>query len=58
MRRALTALPEMQREIVVLHVFNGFSFREIGNITRVSTFTAASRYRLAIDRLRLLLGER
>lgn len=57
-RRALRALPELQREVVVLHVFNGFSFREIGRITRVSTFTTASRYRLAIDRLRLLLGER
>ena len=58
LRRALERLPEAQREVVVLHVFDGFSFREIGNITRVSTFTAGSRYRLAIERLRLLLGER
>ena len=57
-RRALAALPERQREVVVLHVFNGLSFREIGRIAGVSTFTTASRYRLAIDRLRLLLGER
>jgi RNA polymerase sigma-70 factor (ECF subfamily) len=57
-RRALARLPEPQREVIVLHLFNGFSFREIGHITGVSTFTAGSRYRLAIGRLRLLLGER
>jgi RNA polymerase sigma-70 factor (ECF subfamily) len=56
-RRALAALPERQREVVVLHVFIGFSFREIAQIAGVSTFTTASRYRLAIDRLRVLLGE-
>ncbi len=57
MRRALASLPELQREAVVLHAFSGFSFREVGRITGVSTFTAASRYRLAIERLRLILGE-
>jgi RNA polymerase sigma-70 factor (ECF subfamily) len=56
-RRALATLSGHQREVIVLHVFNGFSFREIGDITGVSTFTAASRYRLAIGRLRRLLGE-
>ncbi len=55
-RRAMETLAERQREAVVLHLFNGFSFREIGGITGVPTFTAASRYRLAIDRLRQLLG--
>jgi len=57
-RDAVAKLPALQREVVVLHVFNGFSFREIGDVTGVSTFTAGSRYRLAIERLRLLLGER
>jgi RNA polymerase sigma-70 factor (ECF subfamily) len=56
-RHALATLPETQREVVVLHLFNGFSFRDIGDITRVSTYTAASRYRLAIGRLREVLGE-
>ena len=58
LRHALAKLPELQREVVVLHLFGGFSFREIGDVTDVSTFTAGSRYRLAIERLRLLLGER
>jgi len=57
-RRALARLPESQREVIVLHLFNGFSFREIGHITGVSTFTAGSRYRLAVGRLRQILRER
>ena len=55
-RRALLALPQPQREVVVLHLFDGFSFREIGRIIGVSTFTWASRYRLAVQRLREILG--
>jgi DNA-directed RNA polymerase specialized sigma24 family protein len=50
--RALDALPSEQREVVTLHVVEGFSFREIGGLTGVSMFTAAARYRLAIGKLR------
>ncbi len=50
--RALDDLPDEQREVVVLHVVDGFSFREVGGMTGVSTFTAAGRYRLALIRLR------
>ena len=57
-RRALLALPEEQREAVVLHLFDGWSFREIGAMTDVSTSTAASRYRLGIERLRRIIGTR
>jgi DNA-directed RNA polymerase specialized sigma24 family protein len=57
-RRALLALPEEQREAVVLHLFDGSSFREIGAMTNVSTSTAASRYRLRIERLRRIIGTR
>jgi RNA polymerase sigma-70 factor (ECF subfamily) len=55
-RDAVRRLSVPQREVLVLHLFNGFSFREIGDIVQVPTFTAASRYRLALDRLRQLLG--
>ena len=41
-----------QREAVYLHLYEGLTFREIGRVTGVSTFTAASRYRLAMRRLR------
>jgi RNA polymerase sigma-70 factor (ECF subfamily) len=54
--RALDGLPDAQREAVVLHVFDGFSFREVGRATGVSIFTAAARYRLAIARLRKTLA--
>lgn len=50
--RALDDLPDEQREVVVLHVVDGFSFREVGRMTGVSLFTAAGRYRLAMARLR------
>ena len=54
--RALDGLPGAQREAVILHVFDGFSFREVGRATGVSLFTAAARYRLAIARLKRTLG--
>jgi RNA polymerase sigma-70 factor (ECF subfamily) len=54
--RALDGLPDAQREAIVLHVFDGFSFREVGLATGVSLFTAAARYRLAIARLKKSLG--
>jgi RNA polymerase sigma-70 factor (ECF subfamily) len=55
---ALSALPPALREIVVLHIVVGFSFREAGRIVGVGTFTAASRYRLAIARMRKTLEGR
>jgi RNA polymerase sigma-70 factor (ECF subfamily) len=53
---ALRELPDPQREAIYLHHFAGCSFREVGKITGVPTFTAASRHRLGIARLRVLLG--
>lgn len=49
--RMLGELGPEQREVVYLHLYEGLTFREIGAIAKVSTFTAASRYRLAIRRL-------
>ena len=56
LNRALACLPEAQREAIALHHFSGLSFREIGRATGVPTFTAASRCRLALARLRRILG--
>jgi len=53
--RALDDLPPLQREVIVLHLVEGFSFLEIGRQTGVSLFTAAARYRLALARLRKAL---
>ncbi len=55
--RALGDLPAEQREVVALHLVEGFSFRDIGRLTGVSLFTAAGRYRLAVARLRKSLGK-
>ena len=54
--RLLLALPPKQRETVFLRHFADLSFAEIGRVTAVPTFTAASRYRLAIRRLRGQMG--
>ena len=53
--RALDDQPPLQREVIVLHLLEGFSFLEVGRQTGVSLFTAAGRYRLAIARLRKTL---
>lgn len=50
--RLLLALPPSQREVIYLRHFSDLSFREIGRVTGVPTFTAASRYRLGMRRLR------
>ena len=52
----LLELPVAQREVVFLRHFAGLSYREIGEVCRIPTFTAASRHRLAINRLKDLLG--
>ena len=54
--RLLLDLPVVQREVVFLRHFAGLSFREIGEVCRTPTFTAASRHRLAIRRLKEMLG--
>jgi RNA polymerase sigma-70 factor (ECF subfamily) len=53
---ALQSLAAVEREAIVLHLTEGFSFREIGRITGVSLFTAAGRYRQGIVRLRTRFG--
>ncbi len=49
---ALAALPEEQRSVVQLHVWEEMSFREIGELLALPTQTVASRYRYALDKLR------
>ncbi len=53
--RALCALPAEQREVVVLHLSEGFSFREIAGLCGIPQNTAASRYRIALAKLRGML---
>lgn len=57
LNRALVRLPAEQRELITLHLREGFSFREIAEVCRISPHTAASRYRLALAKLRVMLQE-
>lgn len=50
--RRLARLPPRLREAVYLRHFADLSFREIAAIAGVPTFTAASRYRRGIEKLR------
>ena len=54
--RLLNDLPVAQREVLYLRLHEQRSFREIGKITNVSIYTAASRYRLALKKLRRKVG--
>lgn len=55
-RRALARLPDGQREVIYLHDFLGLSFAAAARIAGVPTFTAATRYRLGIAKLRRFFG--
>src|SRR4051794_12284580 len=54
---ALSALPEAQREVLVMKVWGGLSFPQIALALGISANTAASRYRYALDKLRVRLTE-
>lgn len=53
----LRQLPPDQAEVVVLKVWHGFTFDEIGRALALSPNTAASRYRYGIGKLRVLWDE-
>jgi len=52
----LRQLPAEQREVVHLKLYEGRSFREMGEMTGVSMNTAASRYRYAMEKLRKVVA--
>lgn len=52
---ALAALPDEQRSVVELRLWEGLSFEEIAAAQAIPMNTAASRYRYGIDKLRGLL---
>lgn len=49
---ALAQLPAAQREVVYLHLVEGYTFKEIGAFTGAGINTASSRYRYAIVALK------
>jgi RNA polymerase sigma-70 factor (ECF subfamily) len=53
--RALSRLPDDQKEIIILKIFQEFTFKEIASLSGLSINTVASRYRYGIEKLRSIL---
>ncbi len=58
LQSGLQQLPLDQREVLVLHLWGGLSFAEIGAVLSISHNTAASRHRYALQKLRAMLQPR
>lgn len=54
---ALESLPDLERQIVVLHSVSGLRHREIAELFGIPLSTALSRYHRALSKLRKLLKE-
>lgn len=50
--RALAELPQDQREVIVLKIWNRFTFEEIGGLLEISPNTAAGRYRYGLQKIK------
>jgi RNA polymerase sigma-70 factor, ECF subfamily len=53
--RHLAGLPPAQREVIVLKIWNGCTFDEIGGLLEISPNTAAGRYRYGLQKLKFQL---
>ena len=53
---ALQRIPNQQSEVIVLKIWEGFTFQEIGKVLGLPTQTVASRYRYGLEKLSQLLG--
>jgi RNA polymerase sigma-70 factor (ECF subfamily) len=52
---ALAELPVEQREVIVLKIWHGCTFEEIGGLLEISPNTAAGRYRYGLQKIRIKL---
>ncbi len=55
MEEALATLPDEQRVVIVLKLWQELTFEEISEICSIPLNTAASRYRYGLDKIRALL---
>jgi RNA polymerase sigma-70 factor (ECF subfamily) len=53
--RCLATLPSDQREAIVLKIWHGCTFEEIGEMLEISPNTAAGRYRYGLQKLKVCL---
>lgn len=56
-RRIIMALPESQREVLIMRYYKNMSFKEIADVTNVSINTALGRMRYAILNMRRIADE-
>jgi RNA polymerase sigma-70 factor (ECF subfamily) len=57
LNKAITQLPDEQRETVVLHLKGGLKFKEIAALQGVSINTVQGRYRYGLDKLRSIMND-
>jgi RNA polymerase sigma-70 factor (ECF subfamily) len=57
LEQSMAALPDEQREVIAFKVDGGLTFADIAELLKISPHTAASRYRYALEKLRLALRE-
>jgi RNA polymerase sigma-70 factor, ECF subfamily len=53
--RCLADLPVEQREVIVLRIWNGYTYEEIGRLLDTSPNTVAGRYRYGLQKMRTVL---
>ena len=51
----LAGLPPDQREVIVLKIWHGCTFEEVGELLEISPNTAAGRYRYGLQKLKVCL---
>jgi RNA polymerase sigma-70 factor (ECF subfamily) len=56
-KRIVMALPELQREVLIMRYYRDMSFKEIADATNVSINTALGRMRYAILNMRRIAAE-
>ncbi|MFN3528741.1 MAG: sigma-70 family RNA polymerase sigma factor [Bacteroidia bacterium] len=57
LRRLIQELPEEQREVLVMRIYGGLSFKEIAEATQVSINTSLGRMRYALGNIRKLIDQ-
>lgn len=55
--QAMSTLPEEQRDVIVLKVWGGLTFKAVAEVLSIPANTAASRYRYAIESLKSQLSQ-
>ncbi len=58
LRAAVDALPDRQRQVALLRLYEDLSFAEVGDLVGITAITAKVNFHHAVKRIRALLSER